>query len=118
MSKTYKELIKDRDELDKAIATALETEKAAAIASVRETIELFNLTAKDCGFKSSRTKKQSTEEGSKQDGRSAPILPKYRNPKNPEETWKGRGPKEFRPQWVKDHLAAGGTLDELLIEQK
>lgn len=25
--------------------------------------------------------------------------------------WKGRGPQ---PRWIKDHLASGGTLDELL----
>ncbi len=38
--------------------------------------------------------------------------PKYRNPDDATKTWTGRG---RQPQWVKDHLAAGGMLNELLI---
>lgn len=38
--------------------------------------------------------------------------PKYRNPKDPSKTWTGRG---RQPQWVKDTLAKGGKLEDLLI---
>lgn len=34
----------------------------------------------------------------------------YVNPKNPDETWSGRG---RRPRWVKDALAAGRPLNDL-----
>ena len=38
--------------------------------------------------------------------------PKYRHPENPEMTWSGRG---RRPDWVKDILANGGSLEECAI---
>lgn len=117
MTKTYKELIQEREALDKAIETALNAEKEAAIKSVRETIELYKLTAKDCGFKSSRANKQSSEDGSKPDGRSAPKPPKYRNPNNPNETWTGMGAKDKRPKWVRDFEAAGGKIEDCLINK-
>lgn len=38
---------------------------------------------------------------------------KYAHPNNPAITWAGgKGP---RPKWVKNHLAGGGQLDDLLI---
>jgi len=45
------------------------------------------------------------------DGRSA-VKPKYRNPKDPSETWAGRGAK---PKWYDAHLKAGGKADDMLI---
>lgn len=40
------------------------------------------------------------------------VLPKYRNPMDADLAWTGRGKK---PIWVNNHLAAGGTMEELLI---
>src|SRR5918999_2705108 len=40
-------------------------------------------------------------------------LPKYINPDNPDQTWSGRGQK---PKWLKEALAKGKTLEQLLIE--
>jgi DNA-binding protein H-NS len=40
------------------------------------------------------------------------VLPKYQNPKNPVETWSGRGKQ---PRWVKAQLVAGKNLDRFLI---
>src|SRR5512132_2382842 len=42
----------------------------------------------------------------------AKVLPKYRNPDNPEEVWSGRG---RQPKWVQAALAEGQTLDDLVI---
>jgi DNA-binding protein H-NS len=41
-----------------------------------------------------------------------PVLPKYQNPKNPAETWSGRG---RQPLWVRQQLRAGKKLDRFLI---
>ncbi|MGJ8670050.1 MAG: H-NS family nucleoid-associated regulatory protein [Oceanococcus sp.] len=41
-----------------------------------------------------------------------PVLPKYRNPKNPEQTWTGRGRK---PLWVVEFLDKGGKMSKLAI---
>ena len=40
------------------------------------------------------------------------VLPKYQNPKNPAETWSGRGKQ---PHWVQAQLKAGRKLEHLLI---
>src|SRR5512133_1254646 len=42
----------------------------------------------------------------------AKVLPKYRNPDNPDETWSGRG---RQPKWVQAALAEGQTLEDLTI---
>ena len=45
--------------------------------------------------------------------RRQPVLPKYRNPDNPAETWSGRG---HRPRWLEAQLATGKTLADLEIK--
>jgi DNA-binding protein H-NS len=42
------------------------------------------------------------------------VLPKYRNPKNRNETWAGRGK---RPRWVTAQLRSGKKLDDFLIRK-
>ena len=42
------------------------------------------------------------------------VLPKYRNPKNPNETWSGRGKQ---PRWVASQLGSGKKLDQFLIRR-
>lgn len=41
-----------------------------------------------------------------------PVRPKYCNPKNPAETWSGRGKL---PRWLRPQLRGGRKLDEFLI---
>jgi DNA-binding protein H-NS len=43
-----------------------------------------------------------------------PVRPKYRNPKNPAETWSGRG---RLPRWLRPQLRAGRDLDDFLIDR-
>lgn len=118
MSKTYKELIKDRAELENAIKAAIVIEKPAAIASVLELINDFNLTAEECGFKVVVPKKKASNAVDKPDGRKAPKPAKYRNPNNPNETWTGLGAKNKKPVWVQEYLAAGGKIEDCLINPK
>jgi DNA-binding protein H-NS len=42
-----------------------------------------------------------------------PVVPKYRNPGRPSETWAGRG---RRPRWLIAQLASGKQLDDFRIE--
>lgn len=42
------------------------------------------------------------------------VAPKYRHPENADIGWTGRGRK---PLWVQDWLAAGKSIDELLINK-
>jgi DNA-binding protein H-NS len=41
------------------------------------------------------------------------VLPKYQNPKNPTETWAGRGKQ---PRWIRALLRSGKRLDDLRIK--
>ena len=43
----------------------------------------------------------------------ATVAPKYVNPDDSSKTWTGRG---RQPRWVKGHLDAGGSVDDLLIK--
>ncbi|MEY9183929.1 DNA-binding protein H-NS [Bradyrhizobium sp. USDA 326] len=43
-----------------------------------------------------------------------PVLPKYQNPRDPSETWSGRGKQ---PRWLKAQLRAGKKLNDLLIDR-
>jgi DNA-binding protein H-NS len=40
------------------------------------------------------------------------VLPKYRNPENPAETWAGRG---LKPRWLSAALKSGGKLEDFRI---
>ena len=41
------------------------------------------------------------------------VLPKYRNPDRPSQTWAGRGKK---PRWIVAQLRAGKRLDDFRIQ--
>jgi DNA-binding protein H-NS len=42
------------------------------------------------------------------------VIPKYRNPAKPDETWAGRGKQ---PRWLSALLRAGKNLDDFRIQQ-
>jgi DNA-binding protein H-NS len=87
MSQTYKELLEQREALEKAIAQARQNEIAAAVAKVRELVAEFGLTAQDV-FPS---------RGAKSAGKAASkVAPKYRDPATGQ-TWTGRGKA---PKWI------------------
>ena len=43
-----------------------------------------------------------------------PVLPKFRNPDEPSETWAGRGKK---PRWLTKQLRAGRRLNDFRIDR-
>jgi DNA-binding protein H-NS len=42
------------------------------------------------------------------------VIPKFRNPEPPHQTWSGRG---HQPRWVRELVAAGNTIDDLRIDR-
>lgn len=50
--------------------------------------------------------------GGKLGKRAGSGAPKYRNPRNPEQTWSGMGK---RPRWLAEALAGGAKLESLAI---
>lgn len=87
MSTSYKELLAQRDALEKAIADARQKEISNAVAKVRELVAEFGLKADDIfparsGKSGSKTK--------------AKVAAKYRDPVTGS-TWTGRGKA---PKWI------------------
>lgn len=82
---SYKELLAQREQLDKQIKEAIAQEKADGIAKAKVIIEQYNLTVSDLF---------SRKAGSK--GAGGKVAPKYRNPSTGE-TWTGRGKA---PKWI------------------
>ena len=82
---SYKELLAQREQLDKQIKEAIAREKADGIAKAKLIIEQYNLVASDLFIRKTTGK----SDGGK-------VAPKYRNPSTGE-TWTGRGKA---PKWI------------------
>jgi DNA-binding protein H-NS len=61
-----------------------------------------------------RQLKPPVAEGNKERRPYPKVYPKYRNPKNPQETWAGRGKQ---PRWLAAQLRTGKKLDDFLIRR-
>lgn len=102
-------------EIEKSIAS-LEAERQAileagrqeALTATKANITRYGFTASELGLGVATPKTTSTK------APKAKAPPKYANPANPEKTWAGG--KGATPLWVKEHLAKGGKLDDLLIK--
>ncbi len=88
MASSLKELLQQRDALEKAIADARKSEIAAALSKVRELVSEYGLTAQD--IFSSRTGRSGK---GKTTGK---VAAKYRDPATGQ-TWTGRGKA---PRWI------------------
>jgi DNA-binding protein H-NS len=86
-----------RKDVDAAIASFEKRKKKDALAAAQKA-------AQDHGF--------SLDEimGGKSAGPKSPA--KYANPADRSQTWTGRG---RQPQWIKDHLAHGKSMDDAAI---
>ena len=86
---SYKELLKQREDLEQQIQNARKNELADAVAKVRALVTEYELTADDV-FPPARARASSSA-GSK-------VAPKYRDPATGQ-TWTGRGKP---PKWIAD----------------
>lgn len=100
---TLPDLLAQKAELDKQIADAKATEKADAIAQIKQAMEDYEITVEDLVKKSRSAKKSS---GAPR----ASVAPKYQLD---DKTWTGRGKQ---PKWVAEALETGLTLEDLLIK--
>ena len=91
--------------LQKDIEKAINSFEARRLAHARQELEAK---AKELGVSLAEILGSKPEKGAK-----AAVSAKYRNPKNPEETWSGRGRK---PRWlVVAMTSVGAKLDDFLI---
>lgn len=92
MSTSYKDLLQQREALEKQIQEARRSETSAAVAQVRALVAEFGLTANDV-FAAGRAPRGATASRG-----GAKVAPKYRNVATGE-TWTGRGKA---PKWIQD----------------
>jgi DNA-binding protein H-NS len=85
---SYKDLLRQREQLEQQIQEARQREIAQAISQVRALVAEFGLTSEDV-FPAGRSRAPSAAKGRK-------VAPKYRNPATGE-TWTGRGKA---PKWI------------------
>lgn len=88
MTQSYKDLLQQREVLERAIAQARQTEISSAIAKVRELVAEYGLTSQDV-FPGRAAKSGSSKSASK-------VAAKYRDPATGQ-TWTGRGKA---PKWI------------------
>ena len=94
------ELQAHKKEVEAALQDHEKKRKAEALAAVRATAREHGFTLDDLVGG-----KPAAKSGSK-------GAPKYVNPANPAQTWTGRG---RQPNWVKEALAEGKTLESMAI---
>lgn len=94
---SYKELVAQREKIEKQIEEARAREVAQVIAEVKQKIQEYELTAKDLGL--------AVVDGRRRAVR-APLAAKYMNPATGE-TWSGRG---RAPKWI------GKSKEKFLIK--
>ena len=102
-------------DIDKQIASLeakrkalLDESRQEALTATRATVAKYGFTASELGVSNPKPAKAGT------DALKAKAPAKYANPTNPSQTWAGG--KGARPTWVKTHLDAGKSLDDLLIK--
>ena len=96
---TLKELIAQKEALDKQIEQTRVQERAAAIEKVRSLMAEYGLSVSDLTAK--RAKKSAGKK----------VAAKYRN-KATGEAWSGRG---LQPKWLKAALASGRKLQDFAV---
>ncbi len=95
-----KELLKLRDDVEKALINAEKRERQEALKAAEKAAAEFGFSLSELSGDAPRATK----------GRKAKA--KYRNPAEPQQTWTGRGRK---PQWLHDALKAGADISDLEI---
>lgn len=103
---TLKELIEQKDALERQIREAENVGKVEALAEIRVLMAAYGLTAADLAATNSR--KSTKAAGSPS---SRPVAPKFRHPESGAQ-WTGRG---LKPRWLTEELAKGKSLQDFAI---
>src|ERR1700730_17437987 len=97
---SYKDLLIQREQLEKQIEQAKEKEFHAVIADIKQKMLDYGITVSDLGLaRAAKSAKGRPRAG---------VVPKYRDPQSGN-TWSGRGKP---PRWI-----AGKNRDEFLIQK-
>ena len=99
---TLKELIAQKEQLERQIEQAQQQSRSEAITKVRALMDEYGLTATDLSNKAGAKPRA---------GKGNKVAAKYRNAATGE-AWSGRG---LQPKWLKAALAAGRKLTDFSV---
>jgi DNA-binding protein H-NS len=119
MKKTYAQVVKQIEALKQEADKLRRQEIEGVVSRIRDAIQHYNLTAEDLGLapKAARGPKAAAKPAAKTRRKSAKgksrttRAPKFRDELG--RTWGGIGK---RPQWLRDALAAGKTLQDFAVQ--
>jgi DNA-binding protein H-NS len=114
MTKTYAQILKQIKVLQADADKVRVKEVEGVVGRIREAIAVYNLSAEDLGFGAKAKGPKKAAAAKKAPGRKAAkaaAVVKFRNDSGG--TWGGRGK---RPQWLRDALAAGKTLEDFAVK--
>ena len=100
------DLLAQKAELEKQIAETQRSERAEAVAQVRELMAQYGLTLADIGSRSGAAARPASSAKPK-----AKVAAKYRDAASGQ-TWSGRG---LQPNWLKAALASGRKLSDFAL---
>ena len=107
---TLKELMAQKEALEREIEQTHTQERGEAIEKVRALMSEYGLTVADLGGRTAATKTaRKANPGAKTGG--TKVAAKYRNTSTGE-TWSGRG---LQPRWLKAALASGRKLADFAV---
>lgn len=86
--------------------------KDQAIAAIREIVRDAGLSKSDLKEVLSRGRFENKEIVEKKQ----PAVPRYRNPKDPSQTWTGQGQDDKMPEWIKEYRIPNSTPRAFRIE--
>jgi DNA-binding protein H-NS len=107
MSKTYHQILQEIERLQREAERLKQEEVAGVIARIKEAIQVYGLSAADLGLAGGAQKRLAGNESL-----ASAKAAKYRDEAG--NSWSGRGP---RPQWLRDALAAGRSIEEFAVQR-
>lgn len=119
MTKTYAQLLKQIEGLQKLADDARKREISGVVSRIKEAIDAYGLTAEDLGLAGGAKRRgRPTKSAAAPAKRGRPakgaarrtVAPKYRDENG--NTWAGRG---ARPRWLRDAIANGRKIEEFQI---
>ncbi len=116
IKRSYEQVLQQIEELKAEADNLRRTEVAGVIERIRHAISFYGLTAADLGLTGGAASAAGTDQPARRKGRKkaagkAPAVVKYRNDTGG--TWGGIGK---RPQWLRDALTNGKTLQDFLVK--